>query len=151
MLGKLVRWLRMLGQDTIYSTKLTDMDLIFKAKRENRILITRDYKLYQNSVKHEIQVFYTTSQNKAEVLANLKNRFGIHLDIDMNLSRCPLCNNKLKQITKQKATKKIKQNTLFYYNDFWSCPKCQSIYWQGSHWKAITSTLNEAKHFFVLS
>ena len=65
MLGKLVRWLRMLGQDTIYSTKLTDMDLIFKAKRENRILITRDYKLYQNSVKHEIQVFYTTSQNKA--------------------------------------------------------------------------------------
>lgn len=149
MLGNLARWLRMLGQDVTYSTKLNDLALIYKAKKEKRILITRDYSLYKTSIKNNIQVFYTPSQNKVEMLANLRNEFGIPLEIDMELSRCPQCNFRLQKISKQEAAKKINQKTLFYHNNFWSCSKCLSIYWQGSHWKDINSTLCEAKNFYV--
>jgi uncharacterized protein with PIN domain len=148
MLGKLARWLRMLGQDTTYSSKLNDLDLILKAKEEDRILITKDFNLYQQAIKNKIQVFYIKAQNKVEMLGKLRNRFGIPLIIDMKVSRCPLCNNRLRSITKQEAAKTIKQNTFLHYNDFWSCPNCLSIYWQGSHWKDINSTLDKAKNFF---
>ena len=47
MLGKLTRWLRMLGQDVEYSTKLSDDELLASAKAEGRILLTRDFELYQ--------------------------------------------------------------------------------------------------------
>ena len=150
MLGKLARWLRMLGQDTAYSTKLDDLALIFKAKKEQRILITRDFKLYKNSIKNNVPVFYVSDQNKVEMLANLRTKFGIPLDIDMEISRCPLCNFSLQKITKQEASKKIKQNTLLYYNDVWSCSSCLSVYWKGSHLKDINLTLDEVKNFLGL-
>jgi uncharacterized protein with PIN domain len=147
MLGKLARWLRMLGQDTIYSTKLNDLELMVKAKKEDRILITRNLNLYKKSVKNKIQSFYIKTQNNSKALANLRNNFGIPLVIDMKISHCPLCNIKLQSIKKQEAAKKIKPNTLLYYDNFWSCSKCLSIYWQGSHWKDITLTLDKAKNF----
>jgi uncharacterized protein with PIN domain len=148
MLGKLARWLRMLGQDTIYSSTFADLDLILKAKKEERILITKDFNLYRQAIKNKIQVFYVKAQNKSEILGKLRNRYGISLIINMKISRCPLCNNRLQTITKQVAAKTIEQNTLLHYNDFWSCPNCLSIYWQGSHWKNIKSTLDKAKNFF---
>lgn len=148
MLGKLARWLRILGQDTTYSSKLADSNLILKAKEEERILITKDFNLYCQAIKNKIQVCYIKAQNKSEILGKLRNRYGISLIIDMKISRCPLCNNRLQTITKQEAAKTIKQNTLLYYNDFWYCPNCLSIYWQGSHWKNIKSTLDKAKNCF---
>ncbi|KON33222.1 MAG: hypothetical protein AC479_05345 [miscellaneous Crenarchaeota group-6 archaeon AD8-1] len=147
MLGKLVHWLRILGQDVAYSTRLTDLDLILKAKNEDRILITKDFKLYQTSVKNKIKSFYVSSQNRAEVLAQIQKTFGLSLDMDPTISRCPLCNCVLKSVTKQYAAKKIKNNTLLYYDEYWSCAKCESIYWHGSHWKNIASTLEKAKNF----
>ena len=144
MLGKLARLLRILGQDTVYSAKLDDLDLIFKAKNEDRILITKDFKLYKTSIKYKIKSLHVSSQKRSEVLAKIQKTFGISLDINPKISRCPLCNYKLKSITKQNAAKKIRNNTLLYYDEYWSCPECESIYWHGSHWKNIISILEEA-------
>jgi uncharacterized protein with PIN domain len=150
----LQRWVAVLFsgeiQDTKYSSKLSDLDLILKAKEEERILLTKDINLYRQAIKNKIQVFFIKTQNKAEILGKLRNSFGIPLIIDMKISRCPLCNSKIQTITKQEAAKIIKQKTLLHYNYFWSCPKCMSIYWQGSHWKDIKSTLDKAKNSFRL-
>ncbi|MEM3055169.1 MAG: Mut7-C RNAse domain-containing protein [Candidatus Bathyarchaeia archaeon] len=145
MLGKLTRWLRMLGHNVKYSNKLDDSQLISIAKKERRILLTRDLELYQQAIAKGVQAFYMEGQTEAERLAKLAKKFGINLDIDMATSRCPKCNTRVKPLPKEKVADKVEKTTFSYYNEFWRCPKCEQIYWQGAHWTRIRKTLETAK------
>jgi hypothetical protein len=145
MLGKLTRWLRMLGHNVKYSSKLDDNQLIMIAKKERRILLTRDFELYQQATAKGVNAFYLEGKTEAERLAHIAKRFKIELDIDMATSRCPKCNTRVKPIPKEKAADKVEKSTFTYYNEFWECPKCEKIYWQGAHWARIRKTLEQAK------
>lgn len=144
MLGKLTRWLRILGHNVKYSNKLDDAQLIIIAKKERRILLTRDLELYQQATAKGVDAFYLEGNTEAEKLAHLAQRFSIELDVDMTTSRCPKCNTQVKTIPKEKVADKIEKTTFTYYNEFWKCPKCGQIYWQGAHWKRIEATLKKA-------
>jgi uncharacterized protein with PIN domain len=145
MLGKLTRWLRMLGQDAKYSSQSEDAELIAAAEKENRVLLTRDLELYKRALAKGIDTFYVKGQTEAEKLAGLAVRFGFSLTVDLTLSRCPKCNTKIQSTPKKKLADKVEKNTFVYYAEFWTCPKCGSVYWQGAHWKGIRATLEEAK------
>lgn len=145
MLGKLTRWLRILGHNVKYSNKLDDAQLVTIAKKERRILLTRDLELYQQATAKGVDAFYLEGKTEAEKLARLAQRFGIELDVNMATSRCPKCNTQVKPIPKEKVADKIEKSTFAYYNEFWACPKCGQIYWQGAHWTRIRKTLEKAK------
>ncbi len=145
MLGKLTRWLRMLGYNVKYSNKLDDSQLIKIAKNEKRILLTRDLELYQQATAKQVDAFYLKVRTEEEKLAELAKRFKIKLDIDMATSRCPKCNARVKPISKERVADKVDKGTFTYYNEFWECPKCQQVYWQGAHWTKIRKTLEKAK------
>jgi len=145
MLGKLTRWLRMLGHDVEYSSKLDDAQLIMAAKKERRILLTRDLELYQQATAKGVDTVYLEGKTEAEKLAYLAKRFKIKLEIDMATSRCTKCNTRVKPIPKEKAADRVEKSTFSYYNDFWECPKCRQVYWQGAHWTRIRKTLEAAK------
>jgi len=145
MLGKLTRWLRILGQDVKYSNKLDDTELSAIAKKERRILLTKDLELYQRATAKGIEAFYVTGETEAVRLAELAKRFGIALVIDLKDSRCPKCNTKLQVTPKEKFAGKVEKNTFAYYSDFWKCPQCGQIYWQGAHWDRIRATLKAAE------
>ncbi len=145
MLGKLTRWLRILGHNVKYSNRLDDNQLLTIAKKERRILLTRDLELYQQATAKGINAFYFEGTDEAERLAQLAKRFGIKLEVDMTTSRCPKCNTRVKPIEKEKIADKVEKSTFTYYNEFWQCPKCEQIYWQGAHWTRIRKTLEQAK------
>jgi uncharacterized protein with PIN domain len=145
MLGKLTRWLRMLGQDVKYSNQSEDAELIATAENERRVLLTRDLELYKRASAKGIDAFYVEGHTEAEKLAGLAERFGFSLTIDLNRSRCPKCNTQIQSTPKEKLADKVEKNTFAYYEEFWTCPKCGSIYWQGAHWTGIRATLEEAK------
>jgi uncharacterized protein with PIN domain len=145
MLGKLTRWLRMLGHDVKYSNKLNDAELTVIAKKERRILLTKDLELYQRAIAKGIDAFYVEGRTEAKRLAELAKRFKIPLIIDLKNSRCPRCNTKLRSTPKEKLAGKVEKNTFTYYDAFWKCPKCGHIYWQGAHWGRIHATLEEAE------
>jgi uncharacterized protein with PIN domain len=145
MLGKLARWLRMLGQDVTYSTDLSDSELIELAKKENRILLTKDLELFKRVIAKGIEAFYVDGETESTRLAELSQRYTLKLEVDMENSHCPVCNTKLEATPKEQLTSELEKNTLTYYGQFWKCPNCRQIYWQGAHWKQITNTLNEAK------
>jgi len=145
MLGKLTRWLRMLGQDVKYSNKLDDAELSAIAKKERRVLLTKDLELYQRATAKGIEAFYVAGETEAARLAELAKRFGIALVIDLKNSRCPKCNTKLRVAPKEKLAGKVEKNTFSYYSDFWKCPRCGQIYWQGAHWDRISATLKAAE------
>jgi len=145
MLGRLTRWLRMLGHDVKYSTTMDDSHLMAVARREKRVLLTRDLELYKQATAKGVEVFYFQGSTGEEKLSEVARRFNIRMEIDLAVSRCPKCNTKLKQTTKGKVQGKIEESTLLHYDEFRKCPKCGQIYWQGSHWDDIRRTLESAK------
>ena len=145
MLGKLSRWLRMLGHNAKYSNSMDDSQLLVLAKNENRTLLTRDFELYQHAVARGFDAFYVEGGTEEERLAEVARRYGIKLEIDMSVSRCPKCNTTVRQISKEEVRGRVEESTFRYYDEFWECPKCRQVYWRGAHWTRIRKTLEAAE------
>ncbi len=135
----------MMGHDAKYSTELDDGELLAIAKKENRVLLTRDLALYQQTTAKGVEAYYVEGNSESERLAELSKRYGFPLAIDLEQSRCPKCNTRLISVPKEQIVSKVEKNTLIYYNEFWSCPNCGAVYWQGAHWSKIRATLEEAE------
>ena len=145
MLGKLARWLRMMGNDVVYDTRLTDNQLLALAKQETRTLLTRDLELYRRATTKNLDAFFVEGKSESDRIAEVAKRCDLDLAVDMEKSNCPLCNAKLKAAPKEQLSSQLQKNTLLHYDKFWKCPNCSQIYWQGSHWTQITNTLTEAQ------
>ncbi len=145
MLGKLARWLRMLGHNVKYSNSMDDSQLLVLAKNEHRTLLTRDFELYQHAVARGFDAFYVEGGTEEERLAEVARRYGIRLEIDMSVSRCPKCNTTVRQISKEEVRGRVEESTFGYYDEFWECPKCRQVYWRGAHWTRIRKTLEAAE------
>ncbi len=145
MLGSLARWLRMMGHDVVYLHGLDDDKLMALAK-EGRVLLTRDLELYRRATARGITTFYVEGKNESARLAAIAERFGIPLEIDLSVSRCPRCNTLIQPVPKTDVVDKVEKNTFAHYDEFWECPNCGKIYWQGAHWPKIRDTLEEAKN-----
>ncbi len=145
MLGKLARWLRLLGHDVKYSREIDDDDLIVLSASEDRILLTRDVELYRKALKLGGKAFLIKGKTRAEKLAELAKNFKLKLDVNTSLSRCPKCNTQIKHVPKDEIFDRIPEHTRKIYDEFWICPKCGQIYWRGSHWRKITEILEESR------
>ncbi len=143
MLGKLTRWLRILGYDVKYFRSTEDKQLLKTVKTEHRILLTCDNELHHQA-KTQGDAFLIRGATEAEKLANLARRFNLNLQIDVTISRCPKCNTEIKPILKNQVINRVPEGTLSSYNEFWECPNCKQVYWQGTHWHRIIDTLEEA-------
>ncbi len=135
----------MLGQDVEYTDSMADKALIQKAKKTNRILLTRDLQLFQRAIARGAEAFLIEGTNEAENLASLAKRFRLKLEIDLKTSRCPKCNTQIRSVPKENVIDRIPETTSTHYNEFWECPNCKQIYWQGAHWTRIEKTLREAR------
>ncbi len=79
MLGKLTRWLRMLGQDVVYSAEFDDSELLALAKKEERILLTKDFELYKRAVSRGLDTYYVEGKTESEMLAEVAKRYSLQL------------------------------------------------------------------------
>ncbi len=147
MLGKLTRWLRMMGHDALYLNDAQDRDLVANAIRENRILLTSDVALYRYAAAHGAETFLVKGRTEAERLASLADRFKFDLSVDTTRSRCPACGSELKTAPKDEVKAKVPKTTFNVFDEFWACPNpdCGKVYWQGSHWDNINAILERAR------
>lgn len=146
MLGKLSRWLRLLGYDVIYSHDAGDDELLGEAKATGRILLTKDLNLYKRARVNGVEAVMLRGKNLEEDLAYLASLKLINLTFNEKLTRCPLCNSKLNATrSKRELEDIIPKNVLERYNFFWICSECGKVYWLGSHWQSINRTLMKAR------
>jgi len=130
MLGKLSRWLRILGYDTLYSKDFEDWQIIKIAKNDSRIILTMDRGLCYRAKKNDLECFYVNTElNIEEILAMLAIKYKIDLTADPNYSRCTKCNGILKKVDENR----------------WKCTRCKKEYWKGMHWKSIQNIIIKAK------
>lgn len=146
MLGKLSRWLRMLGHDVNYFRSADDKKLVEMAKQEKRVLLTRDRELVQRATGLGAESVLVEATEEADKLASLAERFGFKLYIDLRRSRCPKCNAELEAVAKEEVADEIPEATSSYYSKFWKCIGCGKVYWRGAHWKKIEKTLEKARN-----
>jgi uncharacterized protein len=145
MLGKLARWLRILGNDVIYSVESDDSELLELAKKDERVLLTKDLELYKRAIGRGLDYYYVDGKTEPDRIAEVAKRYSLPLVIDMDKSHCPICNTKLAAASKEQLQSELEKNTFTYYSKFWKCSNCGQIYWQGAHWTQINNTLNQAR------
>jgi uncharacterized protein len=140
MLGKLARWLRILGYDVVYEHSISDDDLIAKALRENRIILTMDRELvHRKSAKN---VLLVRSDDYKKQLKHVITHYKIDCESHI-FSRCLLCNERLDSIEKEKIKDKIPSYVYEAHDEFDMCPQCRRIYWSGTHRDNILKMLDE--------
>jgi len=138
MVGKLARWLRAAGYDTLYRNPVSDEDLIDIARRENRIVLTRDRKLGAGTGSQE--VFVVASENPFEQFITVAKHF--QLDVESNaFRRCLECNGVLVAVRKEDREDSIPPHVYRTQTTFSQCPGCGRLYWPGTHYQAMRRRL----------
>lgn len=131
MLGRLAKWLRVLGFDVVYFAKAEDRELVALSKQDGRTLLTRDSGLCEKSKIYNNRLFIESSRWEEQVVQVL-DTFKLWNSIKPQ-SRCLICNLKLKQISKEKAKNLVSLYVFERASEFAVCPGCGRVFWRGSH------------------
>jgi len=121
----------MLGYDTVYYRGDDFHQLIFLARQEDRIILTRDAKLAARRPKDRILTIM--ENNPSCQLKEVVQKGCVSLDENNFYTRCLLCNEQIEEIPRQEAEGKVPDFIFVQQKDFYRCTQCGRIYWQGSH------------------
>ncbi|KAL1526058.1 hypothetical protein AB1Y20_020879 [Prymnesium parvum] len=134
MLGKLLRWLRVIGVDTLRRDDGEDASTLFKrARSEERILLTRDRKL-QARRDCACAIFVVGSDEPREQLQEVVTHFRLRLSPEEFMMRCAVCNGRgYHSISKEEAANRgdCPPKVLAMQDNFYACKKCDKLYWEG--------------------
>lgn len=149
MLGKLTRWLRLAGQDVVYINDYPvdpgreDEVLIKRANDNSRVLITRDKELHRRALRNSIKsILIVETEDVAKQMKTVSDSIEESIDVDIETSRCPVCNGELESIVKSSISSEVPDRVLENNEKFWRCSDCGKIYWPGSHWEKIEETVD---------
>lgn len=141
MLGRLARWLRVLGYDTSYDMELSDPVLVRRAEAEDRILLTRDRHLLQ-----ELRPARAHEVRRDEPLLQLKDLVdAFQLAPPRELfTRCLLDNAALERLQEEDALPLLPEGARGLADTVRRCPRCGRLYWDGSHVRRMRAALQRA-------
>ncbi len=138
-LGKLAKYLRILGFDTLYFPSISDDGIIKIAKDENRIVLTRDRELHRRLGELSYYVEPIKFKEQFDAIYN-----DLHLeDASTPFVRCLLCNEEVVEVEKEKILDRLEPKTKEFYDEFFICSKCGKIYWEGDHYKNMNKSIKE--------
>lgn len=137
MLGRLARWLRLLGYDTLYCRDIPDGDLLKIAMREDRIILTRDtHFLKMKGIKN---LRFVGSEKPVEQIQEVARAFGIK---GSGPGRCALCNGALRPVGEKEPVRAMVPEYVFLNaSAFMRCEECGKVYWEGTHLKRFRKML----------
>ena len=129
MLGRLAKWLRLLGYDTAYFPDLDDNELVRLARAQGRILLTRDGELTR---RRGLNSLFVESEELEEQIQQVISE--LNLETERPFSRCPVCNTPLQEVEKPSVKGRVPPYVFRTKEHFSLCPECDRIYWRGTHW-----------------
>jgi uncharacterized protein with PIN domain len=141
MLGRLARWLRILGYDTAYARDLADARVVAKAGAEGRVLLTRDTRLVARAGigLHLLVHANATDDQLREVVA----AFGLSIDRARMLRRCVACNGAVEPVPRDEARGLVPPYVYGTQETFARCAACGRFYWPATHRDRILRRLEE--------
>jgi hypothetical protein len=142
-LGRLAKWLRILGYDCKFFSEDKLSTLVITALREERVILTRNSRLsrFPGPKMIKINSDFVDKQLK-QVLCQLRLRPKAR---DM-FSRCVICNVELQKINRSRVKAKVPAYVYETQEEFMRCPQCKKVYWQGTHWGNVRRYLQKIQN-----
>ncbi len=142
--GKLARWLRLMGYDTLLLKQKDDRQMIQRALSEDRVVLTKDAqfmkrRLVTSGILRAIHI--KQDDPKLQVQQVVKT-----LKLDYHLkpfSLCLECNQALLPRGKEEVQNLVPPHVLETQTQYTECPACHRIYWPGTHWRAMVKKLQD--------
>ena len=141
-LGKLARWMRLLGFDTRWRNDYADSEVVRLGVEEKRIILTRDRRLLFHKVI--LYGFWIRTVNPEQQIREAMQRMGLAQHI-RPFQRCLDCNGPIRPVAKSAVIAKLEPLTRRYYDEFFQCEHCKRIYWKGSHYLNLIQRLEQLK------
>jgi uncharacterized protein len=133
-LGRLARYLRLLGFDTLFFNDAGDRRLVEISLEQRRILLTRDRALLMHrQITHGCFVHAVEPTRQLEALFERLDLYRLAAPF----TRCMACNGSLQRIDKGDILAELPKRTARLYTEFWRCSDCAKIYWKGSHYRRL--------------
>lgn len=147
--GKLAKWLRIMGYDTTFLPEANDGELIRIAMTEDRILLTKDTQILERRVaaKGPLKVLLISADAVGEQLRQVVQSFGLEW-LQGAFSRCIECNRPLMSKPKAEVQDLVPPYVFKNHDEFMECPSCRKVYWKGSHWQRMHQELFQLKGEF---
>jgi hypothetical protein len=129
-LGRLTKWLRLLGFDTRYETGLTDKKFI-ETLEKDRVLLTRTRRIQNEYASRRL--IFIESDHLAQQLNQIFRELRLKASQTRPFSRCLRCNAPIEVVEKAAILGQVPDYIFETHDRFQKCPECNRIYWPGSH------------------
>jgi uncharacterized protein with PIN domain len=140
--GRLARWLRIAGFDTIFINDLDDNRLVRLALSEGRVLLTKDTQILKRRVATtgRLKVILIESEEvKAQLRQVVKT---LNLGDQINpFTLCLECNQPLVPREKEDVKELVPPYIFQTQTQYMQCPTCHRVYWRGTHWQRMSGEL----------
>jgi uncharacterized protein with PIN domain len=132
MLGRLAKWLRLLGYNTAYLADTDDFAVMRLARAEGRLILTRDRGLARRRGVRALLV-------ESEKLEDQLRQVGVNVGPPSNppFSRCPVCNQPLVEAAPELVADRVPPYVRRTHTSFSLCVACDRLYWPGTHWQQM--------------
>ena len=136
--GKLAKWLRMLGYDAVFFEGDDDAYMIDRALKESRVILTRDTQIMKRGVITSGRLKATlidSDEPESQILQVIET---LHLDFQSRtFTICLECNQPLEERSKEEVKERVPPYVFKTQTQYMECPVCHRIYWRGTHWQAM--------------
>ncbi|RLK48154.1 hypothetical protein DFR31_2031 [Alkalispirillum mobile] len=141
-LGRLARYLRLCGFDTLYRNDFRDAELASISAHKGRVLLTRDIRLLKRRII--THGYFVRSDRPEAQLTEVLHRFQLQ-DRAAPFRRCARCNALLRDADKAEVAPRLEPLTRRYYDTFKVCSGCGQVYWYGSHARRIERLIERSR------
>ncbi|MFC1940348.1 Mut7-C RNAse domain-containing protein [Chloroflexota bacterium] len=140
--GKLAKWLRMMGYDARFFDGEDDWQMVRIAMDEDRVILTRDTQIMRRGVVTTGRVravFIQSDRPELQMRQVMKN---LNLDCKPRpFTVCLECNQPLVEKSKGEVKERVPPYVFKTRNQYMECPACHRIYWRGTHWQSMSRKL----------
>lgn len=138
MLGRLAKYLRMLGLDAPYVRNPQAIKEYARGGQPPSFLLTRR----TGKIDHP-QVHIVTSEVITEQLREVKPLLIPFLEPRRFMKRCIECNTELTAVDRPTIETRVPEFIYHSHSSFMQCPACGKVYWEGSHAASMERRLKE--------
>jgi uncharacterized protein with PIN domain len=138
MVGKLARWLRILGYDVLYNNRFEDDEILQLAEAQDRIVVTRDVELHQRAGARSLLIENDDYEIQVRQVIDACGLKEASL-----FTRCAECNTMLVETDREAVFLRVPPYVYLTQKHFATCPACDRVYWRGSHTDGIAAKMKK--------
>jgi len=142
--GKLAKWLRMMGYDSLFFNGSDDSHMVAQALAEDRVILTRDSQIMKRRVVNSgrLRAILINSEEPEWQMQQLMDTLDLKHQL-RPFTLCLECNQPLVERKQEEVKERVPPYVYKTQEQYMECPACHRIYWRGTHWETMIKKLEK--------